>query len=145
MSDLEREVVFNGAWDRRSDDPSENYGVHGVSIRFYVKGPEGVVQFIVYTHWHLPHVQDEMLEKRSGSRRDVELFFTPMAADIGYHSPEPLHGHEIETEDCDLLDGTCYYGGSGLRAKDYLETLIEGGTEKLWPEMEAEYRAVLEG
>lgn len=57
---LEHIVEFTPAFDRRSDDPSENYGIHCVEARFIVKGPEGAVQFLLFTNWMLPHVQKEL-------------------------------------------------------------------------------------
>lgn len=58
---LERIVKLLPAWDKRNSDPSKNYGVHGVELRMVLKGPEGAVQFVLYTNWHLPHVTEGLL------------------------------------------------------------------------------------
>jgi hypothetical protein len=54
---LTRDFAITPAYDKRAADPNKNYGVHGCEFRFYVKGERGAIQFVVYSHWHLPHVQ----------------------------------------------------------------------------------------
>ena len=62
---MERIVEFNPAYDERNN-PKGNYGIHGVNLRMMLKGDSGVVQFVLYTNWHLPHVQDELESKMVG-------------------------------------------------------------------------------
>lgn len=69
-ADKQRELVgfsqiveMPAAWDKRSDTPSEDYGVHGVDLRMVLVGPLGAVQFVVYTNWMLPHVQSEWVSR----------------------------------------------------------------------------------
>lgn len=50
---------FSPAFDRRDPDPKKNFGIHGVELRMVLKGPEGAVQFVLYTNWQLPHVREE--------------------------------------------------------------------------------------
>lgn len=52
---LERIVRFEPAYDKRD----KNYGIHGVQVRFVLKGAEGAVQFLLYTNWQLPHIVKE--------------------------------------------------------------------------------------
>lgn len=61
---LERITVFDPAFDKRDPDPKKNYGIHGVELRMVLKGPEGAVQFIVFTGWMLPKVQRELIADR---------------------------------------------------------------------------------
>ena len=50
--DLERAVVFQpGFSSERTGDPSRNYGVHGMEIRWYLRGPNGVTQFAMNAGW----------------------------------------------------------------------------------------------
>ena len=42
---LEKKINFTPAFDRRDPDPKKDYGIHGVDMRCYLTGPEGVVQF----------------------------------------------------------------------------------------------------
>jgi hypothetical protein len=82
---MERIVEFNPAYDKRDSDPSKNYGIHGVNLRMILKGTKGAIQFVVYTNWHLPHVQAEL------DRRHDHILCHPMPADLGYHSPTPRY------------------------------------------------------
>lgn len=139
---LQRIVDLSPAWDRRHPDPNKNYGIHGVELRMVLTGPLGATQFVVYTNWHLPHVMAEQLARHSGSPRDVELFFSPMAADVGYHSPVPLYEGQQSMGSCPYLDGQeCYYDGSGLRAKEWFrEIFLPLGSDGIWEALEKEYR-----
>jgi hypothetical protein len=61
MSDEFQEITeFTPACDKRDPDPKKNYGVHGVSLRMVLKGPDGAVQFVVFTNWQLPNVREEL-------------------------------------------------------------------------------------
>lgn len=122
-------IGWNPAYDKRNPDPSKNYGVHGVTMRWYVKGPEGVVQFVVYANWMPP--ETEIIHK--------DFLCRPMAADIGYHSPTPRY-EEHEPFLCDLLpEGKCYYDGSSLWAERYLGALISEGGDAVWEMLEKYY------
>lgn len=93
---LERIVEFDPAYDHRQPDPKQNFGIHGVQVRFVLKGERGAVQFLLYTSWQLPHVAAEYrAEFMAHPDRVPVLLFEPMPADLGYHSPVPMYeGHE---------------------------------------------------
>mgnify|MGYP001569974091 CR=1 FL=1 len=135
---LTRELVFTPAFDKRADDPKKNYGIHGVEMRWYVKGPLGAVQFVVYTGWMLDHIEKEMESKRHDS---IGFSITrPMPADLGYHSPKPLYEGQSDRADCDLLKGgSCYYDGSTLNADVPFRILKEQGSEAVWKYLENYY------
>ena len=129
---MERIYEIAPAWDKRSSDPSKNYGVHSVEIRMILKGELGATQFAFSTGWYLPEV---MAEGRIKQR-------PPMGVDVGYHSPHPQYeGQEVLMEDCPYLDGKpCYYKGSGLQADTLLDTMIRKGGDAVWEELESRYR-----
>jgi hypothetical protein len=143
MSALKRAVQFRPAFDKRHRDPSKNYGIHGVDMRFIVSDERGAVQFVVYTNWHLPHVRDESASKAAdiGDPDYVKLMFAPMAADLGYHSPVARYdGQKPIDEACEYLGGRpCFYDGSSLQAERILDTLISEGDEAVWALMEARH------
>lgn len=135
---MERRIEFAPAFDKRHPDPKKNYGIHGVEIRWYLIGPEGVIQFVVFTNWMLARTYSEWLEPIHGLCKDHVN--RPMGADVGYHSRIPLYeGHSITQNDCKLLNGPCYYDGSGLRAEEWLTVLIEQGGDAIWALMEQMY------
>lgn len=149
-----RIVTFTPAFDKRDPDPKKNFGIHGVELRMVLKGPEGAIQFVVFTGWH-------WLTNTHG----------PMAADFGYHARKPQYeGHlpiggtafnyekmiEIGTTDhplqfpervetgtftpCEYLDGApCYYDGSGLYAEKVFQRMIREGDDAVWQELEQAY------
>ncbi len=138
---LTKEIVFHPAYDKRSPEPSKNYGIHGVSIYFFVKGDKGAVQFAVYTDWHLPHVQDEQKGKDF-----IGLFgLKPMGVDVGYHATEPQYEGQDKfcgPGECNLVpEGeSCYYDGSGLRAEEWVRNiLLPKGSEGIWEALKEEY------
>jgi len=135
-----RNLTFSPAFDKRNPSPSKNYGIHGVEMRFLLMGPLGAVQFVLYTNWHLPHVEKEMMEK------PVDAIgyhcSRPMPADLGYHSPKPMYKGQEEF-DCDLLPGgKCYCDGSGLNAIPVFDILVSEGEEALWKKLEDYYHII---
>jgi len=38
MSKFEKEILVTGAFDKRSSNPAQNYDIHGMDMRFYLKG-----------------------------------------------------------------------------------------------------------
>ena len=161
---FERIVEFEPAFDKRDSDPTKDYGIHGVTLRMVLKGPEGAVQFVLYTNWQLPHVTAEM--KEAGDKPDV--LYRPLPADLGYHSPKPMYEgqHPIGSMDyslkgwdmkdlstipeakptgaftpCEYLDGKpCYYDGSGLNAERIFHVLLKEGSNGVWRELEEYYK-----
>lgn len=142
---MERIITFEPAYDKRDPNPRKNYGIHGVNLRFVLKGDKGAVQFVIYTNWMLPHVTQELLHKASGKElisRYIEFTFLPMPADRGYHSPVPMYeGQSIVSDSCEYLDGKpCYYDGSGLTAEDIYKRLVAEGDSAVWEELESYYK-----
>lgn len=101
---FERITEWEPAFDKRDPDPKKNYGIHGVAVRWVLKGEKGAVQFLVYTQWMLPHVIKEQMRRfrlraaLSHSKEDFEgelhTFWQPMAVDLGYHSKFPMYENQ---------------------------------------------------
>ena len=122
---MEKIITFNPAYDKRDPDPKKDYGVHGVDIKFLLKGKKGATQFILYTGWQLPHVQKEM-----ENQPNWKILSKPLPADLGYHSPVPMYSDQPVMKDCPYLDGKdCYYDGSTLNAIDVFDILLKDGCE----------------
>ncbi len=131
---FQRIVEFEAAFDKRDPDPNKDYGIHGVTLRMVLKGPLGAIQFVVYTNWHLPHID------RSGWPQHM---CDPMPADLGYHSPHAMYEGQTQTDNCPWLDGKpCFYDGSGLQADPIFALLVEKGGEAVWKELERRYRGL---
>jgi len=135
---MEREIFFEAAYDSR--DTHKGGGIHGVDIRFILKGEKGVTQFVLYTNWFLPHVQADLNARyHEPGRWPHEV----SPADLGYHSRTPLHDYQKEPsqEHCQYLDGPCYYDGSALNAVPVFERLLREGSDGVWAELEDYYKA----
>ena len=121
---FERIVEMEPAFDKRHPDPNKNYGIHGMGLRFVLKGEKGATNFTVYTNWHLPHVADELW-----SRPEPRFLLEPMGADIGYHDTKP-HYDGQDTMDCTYVEGgKCYYDGSSLSASEFMPEFLAGGSD----------------
>jgi hypothetical protein len=137
----ERIVEVTGAFDKRHPDPNKNYGIHGMNLRFVLKGAEGAVQFLVYTQMHLPHVHEELYHRR---KPNEAWMAAPMGADIGYHARVPHYeGQSIVQESCPHLDGApCYYDGTSLGAEEFMPEFLAGGSDAVWAMLAQRYESV---
>jgi hypothetical protein len=134
VEELRKQVDFSPAFDRRDPNPSKNYGIHGVDMRMYLIGDSGAVQFVLFTNWYLPHVQDELIARGR--------LTGPVPADLGYHSKRPMYeGHET-SGDCNVIGCNCYYDGSGLNAERIMDVLLREGGDAVWRELKAYYEDV---
>lgn len=141
MEKLKRIIEFLPAWDKRSPNPEKNYGLHGVEMRWYIKGSLGIIQFVLYTNWQLPKVQKE-IDSYPPNIMLPYLLHKPLPADIGYHSPKARYKGQ-ESMKCSLLpQGKCYYDGSSLRASNVFDLLCSKGDKAVWEYLEAEYKDI---
>ena len=134
MNGLQRLIEWTPAYDKRP-----TYGIHGMNLRFILKGPEGATQFVIYTNWLLKQNQEAI---DGGVDRDFpHLLCHPLPADVGYHSPRPLYPEQtVLSETCEYLDGKpCYYDGSTLNAEALYWRFVEQGEAVVWKELEARY------
>ena len=141
MSNLERIIEFHPAFDKRDPDPSKNYSIHGVECLFLLRGKKGAVQFLLFTNWHLPHIQKEF--DAEPLNQFLYMFHKPVPVDLGYHSPKPIYEGQIAYKDCKWLDGKlCYYDGSSLNAERVYEILLTEGSEGVWKYLEEYYKSI---
>ncbi len=129
-----KEIQFTPAYDKRDPDPSKNYGIRGVTIRFLLIGPLGATQFVLYSGMQLQHIYKE----RKGN---PEPGYCPwMGADVGYHSLKPIYESQTSME-CDIIaGGTCYYDGSSLAAVDVANRFVAEGEDVVWEELQKWYQ-----
>jgi hypothetical protein len=128
-------VDFQPAFDKRNPNPAIDYGIGPMRIRFVLKGPLGAVQWMIGTLWYVASA------RRPGLDRDPQR---PMGWDLGYHSPAPMYDGDSPMDSCDVLDGECYYDGSGLNADLLIENFLEHGDTYVWAALEAYYRCTFE-
>jgi hypothetical protein len=144
--DFVRSVTFSPAFDKRNPDPTKNYGIHGVEIRFVLRGPKGATQFLLSTNWQLPHVTKEFLQRPYDAiGGDPHWMERPMPADLGYHSYTPQYDGQPQRK-CDVLPETdhCYYDGSTLMAEPVYHRLLAEGDAGVWSALEAHYHRLFD-
>ncbi len=124
----------------------KNYGRGSIRILHYAIGEAGVAQFVWSPGVYLPETP---VSTFPDSVRDV------MAWDLGWHAPIP-DGKPVTDEDayavwpwygtrfdsCEFFDGGCFYDWSSLNADPLLEELRRGGTDAMWPMLDAYYAEV---
>jgi len=110
-----------------------SHGIHGMQIRWILKGEKGAVQFLLFAGW-LPEP----------TQLDFSKVRPAMPADLGYHAREPHYAGHSSTK-CDLLGAECYSDGSGLNAHEPFRILCNEGGEALWEFLESYYHCVFEG
>ena len=142
MSNFERIIEIYPPFDKRNADPKKNYGIHGMELRFVLKGELGATHFVYYTCQHLPHVAEELW--RNNKDKDWNPF-KGMGVDIGYHSKIPTcDGHTVTKNKCPYTEGDCYYDGSSLQADEFTPIFLEKGTDAVWEMLEERYHLWLE-
>lgn len=141
VGELERRFETRAAYDKRP-----RYGQHCADLCFYVVGPAGAVQLLIYSGWYpgLIATPDKTWQEWSHCKRNAYAdgsLSEPMAADLGYHSPVPRHDDQLQMQEvCPVLDGRpCYYDGSALNGGRLLSLLIHEGDEAMWKALEDYY------
>lgn len=115
-----------------------SHGVHGMEIRWLLRGPAGGAQFVLYTDWIPGELSPGHGLSPSGQYTAWRSF--PMGADVGYHAKRPMYeGHEPLSGECEITGGACYYDGSGLRALELAEVFKQFGEQAIWDELESVY------
>ena len=110
------------------DNRKEGKGQHCAEMRFYVHGPKGSVQFVLYTGWYL-----EGLDKSPVYYK--HKMDEPM--------PVPMYEDQSNCGYCKILDSdSCYYDGSTLNADKPFRILVSKGSEALWKYLKDYYKQV---
>lgn len=125
--DAERAVVFQPGY--RTDRAT--YGRHGMEVKWLLRGPKGVTQFLMFSGWE------------PGLSRDERHVSAPMGADVGYHALHPQYEGAPDGEECEYLDGRlCFYDGSGLAADALLSRFLIEGEDVIWRTLAARHDAL---
>lgn len=136
--EFRREIRFDAAYGERP-----KYGQHCVNIRWYLHGPKGVIQFVIYTGWYkgcIPTPTDWRF-----MQVDKAGIGEPMPADLGYHSLVPRYKGQDPMKPCLLLpQGYCYYDGSSLNAYRVFSIMVHEGDEAVWQELERYYHSTFD-
>ena len=135
---MEKIINVRLPFDRRHEDDSKNYGIHGLDIWFILKGERGAVQFAVTFPVFLPHVAAELKWKDKPYLDGQKI----RGFDVGYHAKAPQYEGQIAMDNCDICN-PCYYDGSSLASDRWVEEIFsirgEAPEKRLWEKLEQEY------
>lgn len=142
-----RETVFTGAYDWVRPNSCENFGIHGMNVNFWLKGPAGGISICIFTNWMLPQNQASTQEMytRQGSPWEPGVLCKPWIADVSYHAREPQYKGQYCQESCKITGGKCYSDGSASWGDQWQEGFLHGGSDWLFSRMEDYYRMLFEG
>lgn len=151
---MNRKLLFLPAFDRTDPDPSKNYGVGCLELRFLVSGSKGMVELQLLTQWYLPHVMKRRLQVLKQDiwmgKEDflLEHFIEPNPIDLCYYSlVRRSEDESLFEEGISYFENKspCYYGYKYLDenenvAKEIaLRKLVDEGDEALWKYLEEYY------
>lgn len=137
-----RRVDFTPSSDKRDPNPSKNYGIASMRIRFVLIGAKGAVQWMIGTEWFIASAREHL--SRFNHLHSFDEMRRPQGYDLGYHAYKPTYEGQSQMDDCDILNGPCFYDGSGLNAELLIEPFLAHGEDYLWPALEAYYRFTFE-
>lgn len=132
---FQRAMQFGVGYNCDARGP-RSHGVHGMELRFYLLGPRGATQFVMSTDWVPGKLSPgHGLPPLGSALSDRARRLYPMGMDLGYHAYKPQYDGQLKMPDCHLLDGDCFYDGSGLNADRVMNRFIEGGEPVIWQEL----------
>ena len=136
---MEKLIECGPGYDKRDPNPSKDYGICGMHIRFVLIGDKGATQFVIFTDWYPPDTQQRLFDEAQPGMSFFSM--KPMGADVGYHSPVSQYdGQEPIDDECPYLDGKpCHYDGSGLAADALVKVFLVEGVDAVWDELQDEY------
>lgn len=126
---FERAIVFEPGYN---DPTPRGYGKHGMALRFLLRGPNGVTQFLMNTGW---------VPGERGVPVTLAAYY-PLAFDLGYHARVPQYEGQGEyggPTPCEYLGADCWYDGSGLNAEPVMDAFIREGEDAVWRSLRDEY------
>ena len=132
-----RRIDFTPSFDKRNPKPSQNYGIGSMRIRFVLIGAKGAVQWMIGTEWFVASAREHL--RKFDHMHKIDEMRRPQGYDLGYHAYKPVYEGQSQMDDCDILNGPCFYDGSGLNAELLIEPFLSQGEEYLWPALEAYY------
>jgi hypothetical protein len=135
-----REVRVLPAYDLRH---KPDYGVGSAKLLFLLRGRKGVVQFLVYTGWHLSSVVEDF--RTQYGPPPVSDWRRAQPVDLGEHAYLPQYpGQAPFTEACDVLNGArCYYDGTSHGAEELYWRMIAEGDAAVWEVLQQRYDALI--
>lgn len=136
--EMQQGVEFVVGYNCEASGP-KSHGVHGMEIRWYLRGPKGCSQFAISTYWTPGELRPGhgLSPNGQGTWRQY-----PNGIDVGYHAHVPQYPDQWGQDECSLLGGPCFYDGSGLQADDLVKRFVAEGEPAIWSELLEVYNRI---
>lgn len=136
---FKKEISLTPAFDMRSPNPAENYGIHCAELHFKLSFERNEVIFTIYTGWQLPQVLEENATLDVPAQATLSHGF---GASIKAHTTRPMKNF-TRTENCQVFHTKyCYTSSWFSLAQEWFNLLIAKGLNALWEEMISFYKQV---
>ena len=134
---LEESVQFTPGYNCPVEG-GQGHGVHGMEVRWFLRGPAGAVWLCAFTEWTPGELRPG--HGLSPAGYPVALRQYPDGAGLGYHARWPqFEGHVPDRVDCDVIGGPCYGDMSFCGADEPLKRFTAEGEQAIWDVLESAY------
>ncbi len=131
---FQHKTILNGAYDLVRPEPTRNYGIHNAELQFICIGKLGAVEIMLGTGWYLRQTYQRQRVM------DAHEFPPPRNISLGVHRRKPRYkGDERSNDPCRWIGCRCYQQNFYVLGDFWREPIVAGGTEWLWPALEAFY------
>lgn len=134
---LEESVQFTPGYNCPVEGGS-GHGVHGMEVRWYLRGPAGAAFLTMITDW-LPG------ERRPGhglspNGRYEHWDLYPGGFGTGCHARVPQYeGQDLSERDCCVISGPCYSDVHLSGADEPVRHFVAEGEQAIWDALETAY------
>jgi hypothetical protein len=114
------------------------HGVHGMEVRWHLRGPAGAVWLAMITDWLPGDRWPGHGLSPDGINRNWEMY--PAGFGLGCHARVPQYeGHDLSERDCCEIGGPCYSDVSLSGADEPVKRFIAEGEQVIWDALESRY------
>jgi len=117
-----RRLLTRAAFDQRDPDPNRDYGISGAYFVFCLIGKDRAITWELCSDCFLPETKKRL-------RDEGHPWMGPTAGPVDFHYREPQYEGMRSSDDCTLLDGTCYGNTGFLLGDDVYRAFAYGGID----------------
>ena len=134
---LEESVAFVPGYNC-PDRGMRGHGVHGMEVRWFLRGWAGAVWLVMFTDWIPGERAPGHGLPPSGPYDGWKRY--PDGGGLGYHARVPQYeGQELYRDECDVIGGPCYCDEWASGADEPVKLFIEQGEQVIWDALESRY------
>jgi hypothetical protein len=117
------------------------HGVHGMEVRWHLRGPAGAVSLAMVTDWLPGERWPGHGLSPDGLNRTWDLY--PAGFGLSSHARRPQYeGHDLDMPDCPVIGGPCYSDVQLSGADEAVRRFIAEGEQAIWDALETAYASL---